>query len=224
MATSKIIGSAFASGAGTNAENIVRFAREHADRIEIPVIICDTPGAAIITKAKEMGIPCEVVPVVRDGHATHQEARIKQEARICEILQGYGVNWVFLAGYMQIVSGAFIERFADPALGISRIVNIHPSMLPSFPGYDSYIRAYNSGIKVAGVSLHFVDEGVDTGLLIGQKAFERYCGDSFEEFRARGMELEYALYREFLTSLIEGSLTIEMIPGTDNRIVCMCGK
>lgn len=224
MANRKIIASAFASGAGSNAENIINFARENPDRLEIPVIICDTPGAAIIEKAKAMGVPCEVVAVTRVGHATHQEARAAQEERIYEILKGHGVEWVLLAGYMQIISGAFIERYADPVLGVSRIANIHPALLPSFPGYDSYIRAYNSGVKVAGVSMHFVDEGVDTGLLIGQKAFERRCGESFDEFRARGLALEHVLYREFLQSLIDDTLTIELIPGTDNRIVCMCGK
>ena len=220
----KIIGSAFASGNGSNAENIIHFARRHPDRIEIPVIICDTPGAGVIERAKALGVPCEVVPVTRDGYSTHQEARAAQEDRIFEILMKYGVDWVFLAGYMQIISSTFIGRFADPVLGVSRIVNIHPALLPSFPGRDSYIRAYNSGVKVAGVSLHFVDEGVDTGLLIGQKAFDRLCDEDFDAFRERGMKLEHALFAEFLQSLIDDSLSIDVIPGTDNRIVCMCGK
>ena len=224
MANNKIIASAFASGNGSNVENILHFAQKNPDRLKIPVIICDTPGAAVIEKAKAMGVPCEVVPVTKDGHASHQEARAAQENRVCEILAKYGVEWVFLAGYMQIVSSGFVGRFADPVLGVSRIVNIPPALLPSFPGRDSYIRAYNSGVKVAGVSLHFVDEGVDTGLLIGQKSFDRLCHESFDEFRARGMELEYALFREFLQSLIDDTLSIEVIPGTENRIVCLCGK
>ncbi len=223
-ANRKIIASAFASGNGSNAENIIRFAQENPGKIEIPVVICDVPGAPVIEKARALGVPCEVAPVVRGEFPTHQEARAAQEEKIWGILQEHGVEWVFLAGYMQIISASFIERFSDPVLGVSRIVNIHPSLLPSFPGRDSYQRAYNSGVKMAGVSLHFVDEGVDTGLLIGQKAFDRRCGESFEEFKARGMELEYALFREFLQNLIDGTMTIEVIPGTDNRIVCLCGK
>lgn len=220
----KIIASAFASGSGSNAENIIRFAQENPEKIEIPVVICDTPGAAVIEKAKALGVPCEVVPVMREENMTHQEVRAAQEDKIYEILVKHGVEWVFLAGYMQIISAEFITRFADPVMGVSRIVNIHPALLPSFPGRDSYIRAYNSGVKVAGVSLHFVDAGVDTGLLIGQKSFERHCHESFDQFRARGMVLEYALFREFLQSLIDGTFSIESIPGTENRIVCLGGK
>jgi phosphoribosylglycinamide formyltransferase-1 len=96
---------------------------------------------------------------------------------------------------MQIQSPAFIAAYPK------RIVNIHPSLLPAFPGRDGYGDAFRANVPVSGVTLHYVDEGIDTGPVIAQKTFERLADDTLETFRARGMEKEYEIYREFIDDL-----------------------
>ncbi|MFH1157719.1 MAG: phosphoribosylglycinamide formyltransferase [Pseudomonadota bacterium] len=195
----KIRGAVLASGSGSNAENIIRFCREHAGKIEIAVVICDRTEAGVIGRAERLGVPCSVIPVVRGvGDA--------QEKKVLDVLSSYAVDWVFLAGYMRIISADFLSRFADPILKVNRVVNIHPSLLPAFPGKDSYRRTYDAGVKESGVTLHFVDAGVDTGPVIAQKKFSRVPGESFEDFRARGLALEYEVYREFLEQLSRGRI------------------
>lgn len=201
----KITAAVFASGSGSNAENILRFALEHPEALSIPLVICNKPGAGVLARAEKLGFPCKVIPVEREGFASFKEARYAQEEKVVALLKAYGVNWAFLAGYMQILGPVFLGYFADPAAGRNRIVNIHPSLLPAFPGKDGYGDAWNAGVEESGVTLHYVDEGVDTGPVIAQKTFPRLPEDSFEDFRARGMELEYQVYREFLATLITGT-------------------
>lgn len=189
--TPDICGAVFASGNGSNAENIIRFAQARSEKISIPLVICNQPGAGVIERAKNLGVPCFVLPCTK---ATKAE----QERAILDILAAHNVSWVFLAGYMQILSAPFLSHFP------SRVVNIHPSLLPAFPGRDSYRRAYDAGVKTSGVTLHFVDEGVDTGPVITQKTFERIPDESFENFRARGLALEYEVYTDFLKELCHG--------------------
>ncbi|HYD19504.1 MAG TPA: phosphoribosylglycinamide formyltransferase [Patescibacteria group bacterium] len=207
----------FASGSGTNAENILRHCKEMPG-IDALLVLTDQPYAGVIERAKKFGTPCEVV--ARQKGATKEE----HENAILATLETSGVEWIFLAGYMRILSPAFLHKFYDEKLGVNRIVNIHPSLLPAFPGMDSYLQAYNAGVKIAGVTLHFVDETVDGGPIILQRAFERIENEEFESFRARGMQLEYEIYAEFLAHLIAGDWHIENIKGSDRRIVCLDRK
>lgn len=213
--TANIIrGAVFASGNGTNAENILRHAEKYPS-LQILLILTDQPYAGVIERAKKFTTACEVVP--RKGGMD----KAAHEAAIIEVLKKHNVDWVFLAGYMRILSPEFLRNFRDEKLGVNRVVNIHPSLLPAFPGADSYLQAYNAGVKIAGVTLHFVDEGVDTGPIILQRAFEREEEESFEAFRARGMQLEYEIYAEFLKYLTDGQVSVSTIPGTDRKIVCL---
>jgi len=193
LAASKdfITAAVLASGNGTNAENILRHARKHADAISIPLVICNKEGAPVIQRVRNLGVPCEVV--VRTG------AKAEQEETIIKLLKKNNVEWLFLAGYMAILSPAFIGAYKG------RIINIHPSLLPQFPGKDGYGDAFRAGVEKSGVTLHYVDEGVDTGPVIAQKTFLRQPDDTLESFRARGMELEYELYREFIDDLARRS-------------------
>lgn len=207
-------GAVFASGNGTNAENILRHAEKYPG-LQVMLILTDQPYAGVIERAKKFTTSCEVVPRKQGmDKAAH-------EAAILETLKKHNVDWIFLAGYMRILSPEFLRNFHDEKLGVNRVVNIHPSLLPAFPGADSYLQAYNAGVKIAGVTLHFVDEGVDTGPIILQRAFEREEEESFDAFRARGMQLEYEIYAEFLQHLTEGELSVVAIPNTDRRIVCL---
>ncbi|MBU6474486.1 MAG: phosphoribosylglycinamide formyltransferase [Alphaproteobacteria bacterium] len=176
-----------ASGGGSNAENILRHARTRAGGVEIPLVICDKAGAPVIGRAEKLGADCKVIE--RTG------TKAEHEAAIIAALEEYGIEWIFLAGYMAILSPAFVALYKN------RIVNIHPSLLPQFPGKDGYGDAFRAGVITSGVTLHYVDAGVDTGPVIAQKTFPREEGDTLETFRARGMQLEYELYREFIDSL-----------------------
>ncbi|MBI1216678.1 MAG: phosphoribosylglycinamide formyltransferase [Alphaproteobacteria bacterium] len=207
----------FASGTGTNAENILRHCAENPG-IEVAVIITDQPYAGVIERAKKFGVPCEVVPR-RKGMD-----KSAHEADIAAAVEKSGATWIFLAGYMRILQPEFLKKFYDADMGVNRIVNIHPSLLPAFPGRDSYLEAYNAGVKISGVTLHFVDDGVDSGPVIIQRAFERRDNESFESFRARGMAVEYDIYREFLSHLAAGDWRVDTVPGTDRKIVCFGGK
>ena len=204
----------FASGNGTNAENILRHCKE-LDGIEAIMVLTDQPYAGVIERAKKFGVTCEVVPrqkgMDKDAH----------EQAIVDVLKREKIDWVFLAGYMRILSPEFLKIFYDEKLGLNRIVNIHPSLLPAFPGMDSYLQAYNAGVKISGVTLHFVDSGIDSGPIILQRAFERDENEEFDNFRNRGMELEYQIYAEFLKHLINGTWRLEKISGTDKKIVCL---
>ena len=200
-----------ASGSGSNAENIIRFAQQNPDKIKIPLIICDQPEAGVIERAKKLNVPCIVIPGTK-------ATRAEQEQKILDTLAAHKVEWVFLAGYMRLISEKFLSTFADADLGVNRIVNIHPSLLPEFPGVDSYRRAYDANVPASGVTLHFVDNGVDTGPIIEQRKFKRLKDESFESFRDRGLALEYSLYTSFLQRLTTGGATrIEITPRIENR-------
>jgi phosphoribosylglycinamide formyltransferase 1 len=211
--TGKIIrGAVFASGSGSNAENILRQAEKYPG-LQILLILTDQPYAGVIERAKKFTTACEIVPR-KSGmdKAAH-------EAAIMDVLKKNKVEWIFLAGYMRILSPEFLREFRDEKMGVNRVVNIHPSLLPAFPGADSYLQAFNAGVKIAGVTLHFVDEGVDTGPIILQRAFEREEEEEFEIFRARGMQLEYEIYSEFLNYLVNDEVSLANIPGSDKKIV-----
>jgi phosphoribosylglycinamide formyltransferase 1 len=145
-----------ASGTGTNLQAILdRVHGRHG--IEVVAVASDKPGAMALDRATDHGIAAEVFP--RDGF----ESREKRDAAISEWLAGLDVDLVVLAGYMQLLSPEFIDRWRD------RIVNVHPALLPAFPGLDAIGQALDAGVEVTGVTVHFVDEGVDTGPPILQR-------------------------------------------------------
>ncbi len=185
----KIIAAVLASGSGSNAENILRHVQTHGGRVEIPLVICNKPEAPIIARAESLSVPCRVIE--RTG------TKKEQETAIIAALDEYHVEWIFLAGFMAILSPDFVAAYDG------RIINIHPSLLPQFPGKDGYGDAFRANVPVSGVTLHYVDAGLDTGPIIAQKTFPRLEADTLETFRARGMQLEYELYREFIDILVQ---------------------
>ncbi|TVQ85229.1 MAG: phosphoribosylglycinamide formyltransferase [Micavibrio sp.] len=190
----KIRAAIFASGKGTNAENLIRHAKDNPD-FEIAAVICDQEGAGVIGRCVALGIPCHVVPFEKN--------RAQHEAAILETLSPHDAEWIFLAGYMRILSPEFLAKFYDDGLGVNRIVNIHPSLLPWFKGRDAYRRAYESRVAESGVTVHFVDEGIDSGPIILQWDFPRQTADTLETFTARGMELEYKAYIKAVARILE---------------------
>lgn len=178
----------FASGAGSNAENIARFCAKYPDEIEISALVCDQPNAGVIERIKKYNIPCHVISKNNGDKKHHEES-------VIHALKPHSIEWVFLAGYMRILSGNFLRHYP-------RVVNIHPSLLPAFQGKDAPRRAFEAGVPFSGATLHYVDEGIDTGTIIAQEKFPRLKHDTLDDFIARGKEVEYRLYRDFLQALI----------------------
>jgi phosphoribosylglycinamide formyltransferase-1 len=146
-----------ASGAGTNLQAILD--RLHGrESVEVVGVASDRPDAPALDRARERGIDVAAFPAVdyRD--------REGRDVAIGDWIEARAVRLVVLAGYMQLLSAGFIRRFAN------RVINVHPALLPSFPGLDAVGQALAHGVKLTGVSVHFVDEGVDTGPIIAQRA------------------------------------------------------
>ncbi len=145
-----------ASGTGTNLQAILDTVHGR-DGVEIVAVASDKPGAPALDRAGDAGIACEVFPA--SGFADREG----RDAALADWLERHEVELVVLAGYMQLLSAALIARFEN------RIVNVHPALLPSFPGLDAIGQALEHGVRVTGVTVHFVDEGVDTGPIILQR-------------------------------------------------------
>ena len=130
------------------------------------------------------------------------------EAALLREMEAYPFDLLVLAGFMRILTPYFIDHVnTDPSQ--PRIMNIHPSLLPSFPGPDGYGDTYRYGCKVGGCTVHFVDYGEDTGRIIGQKAFEITPDDTIDKVREKGLKLEWQLYPECIQLFAEGRLTME---------------
>lgn len=204
----KIAIAIFASGNGSNAENIIHFAAENP-QLFVACVITDQPAAGVVQRCERLQTLCYTVP--------RQHGREDQEQRILTLLAKHRIDWICLAGYMRILSAAILAKFYDPLLEVARVINIHPSLLPAFPGKNAYERAFSAGVEQSGATVHFVDEGVDTGPVILQESFPRYVTDTFEQFKNRGLELEYRLYRSALKLIAEQRIAFKIPPDTDHK-------
>jgi phosphoribosylglycinamide formyltransferase-1 len=147
-----------ASGAGTNLQALLESV--HGQEAEVVAVASDKPDAAALERAREHGVPTRIFP--RDEFAD----RAERDAAIADWLEDCGVRLVVSAGYMQLLSGAFLARFPDA------VINVHPALLPAFPGIAAIAQAVEYGVKVFGVTVHFIDEGVDSGPIILQAALD----------------------------------------------------
>lgn len=171
----------FASGSGSNFEAIVK-AYQRGELNAVPAVcVCDRPGAYVTERARNLDIP------VIAANPGDFESKAAYETFLSEKLQELEVDFICLAGYMRIVGPTLLERFPD------RIINIHPSLLPAFKGAHAIRDAFEYGVKVFGVTIHFVDETLDGGKIISQDAF-RYEGNDIEELEARIHAVEHELY------------------------------
>ena len=190
----KIKMAVMASGTGTNFEVLVNEAK-NLSNAEISLLICDQKNALCIEKAAKFNIPCYVIE--------RGKSKKDFEDEILNVLLSNKIEWVFLAGFMRLLSPGFLKNFYDRDLRINRILNIHPSLLPSFKGLNAYEKAYEYKVKVSGVTVHFVDEGMDTGKILFQKSFKREAYDSFEDFLAKGKKCEWELYKKAILLVTE---------------------
>lgn len=181
----------FASGTGSNYEAIMKAIQQGSLKAQVSLLICDQPNAAVIQKAKHYGT--EVFVFERKNYDTKQTF----EAAIVQTLQSNQIDWVILAGYMRLIG----ETILQPYQG--RIINIHPSLLPSFPGLDAIGQALEAGVKITGVTIHYVDEGMDTGEIIAQEAVKLEENMTKEELQQAIQRTEHELYPRTIQQLIK---------------------
>ena len=179
----------FASGSGSNYEAIVKACCEGLINAEVVLLVCDKPGAKVLERAARYGTECFAFNPKEYG------SREEYEDVIADMLDERGVEYVCLAGYMRIVGRVLLERYEQ------RIVNIHPSLLPSFKGAHAIQDAVDYGVKIFGVTTHFVDETLDGGRIIDQGAVV-YEGSDIEELTTMIHNIEHKLYVKTINKLI----------------------
>ena len=179
----------FASGTGTNFVAIAQACASGVLDARVAVMVCDKPGAPVIERAREFGIPSFVFnPKEYSGKAAY-------EAEIVKLLDAEKIDLVCLAGYMRIVGDTLLQAYEG------RIINIHPSLLPAFKGAHAVEDAVAYGVKVYGITIHFVDESLDGGKIIAQRAFP-YEGSDPAEVHRIGQKIEHELYVETINKLL----------------------
>jgi phosphoribosylglycinamide formyltransferase 1 len=186
-----------ASGRGSNLQAIIDEIEQKRLGAVLAVVISNKAEAQALERARKHGVPA----VFLDPKAT--PGREAYDAVILEHLRKHDVGLVALAGYMKIVTRVLIDAYAH------RIMNIHPSLLPAFPGLAAQQQALDWGAKVSGCTVHFVEEGVDTGPIILQAAVPVLEGDQAESLEARILEQEHRIYPEAIQLFAEGRLAIE---------------
>ena len=200
----------FASGRGSNARSLFALAKKNPDKISVVALVSNRKKAGVIEYAKEFGVPSFVVPVRLS--APKKERRQQHEKEIAAVLDGLSFDYICLAGYMRIFTPQFVARYPHSTWPVSKIINIHPSLLPSFPGTSGYGDALRYGVKYSGVTLHFVDAGVDTGPIIHQRIVERKSQDTFAQFQTRGLHEEHQAYKEMLLALSDERYVVHHSP------------
>ena len=171
-----------ASGSGSNFEAIARAIARGELNAKIEIVIYNNPGAKVAERASRLGIPAQLL-----NHRTFQN-REDLDAAITAALNSCGVEWVIMAGWMRRVTQHLISAFPE------RILNIHPSLLPSFPGIRAVEQALNAGVKIAGCSVHYVELAVDSGPIIMQAAVPVLPDDSVASLQARIQQQEHLVF------------------------------
>ena len=185
------------SGRGSNLQSIIDHIAEGKLNVEVAVVVSDHKEAFALERAAKAGIPTAVVE--RKGCKDKAEFEDKIDAA----LRDKGAEVVVLAGFMRILTGHFISRWEN------KIINIHPALLPSFKGVDAQGQAVDYGVKIAGCTVHFVDEGTDTGPIILQKAVPVYDDDTEETLAARILIEEHKALPEAIQLWADRKLTIK---------------
>jgi phosphoribosylglycinamide formyltransferase 1 len=180
----------FASGAGSNFVAIAAAVRA-AHRHGIEFVLCDVPGAKVMDRAKELGVPAVLMSY--DG-----QARQGVEKKMVRHLERRGVDAVALAGFMKLLTPYFLQAFKGP------VINLHPSLLPRHPGAHAIEESFRSGDRELGISVIRVDEGVDTGPILLQKSFVRKESETLAEAEARIHALEHQWFPRVVLEMLDG--------------------
>jgi len=181
------------SGRGSNMAALIEAARAPGYPAEIVLVISNRPGAGALDTAAAAGIATSVV-----DHKTFA-SKADFEAAVADRIEASGAEFICLAGFMRVLSAAFVERFAG------RILNIHPSLLPSFKGLDTHERALADGVRIHGCSVHIVSADLDAGPIVMQAAVPVIDGDTPDTLAARVLACEHRIYPAALSALASGT-------------------
>ncbi|WP_100012512.1 phosphoribosylglycinamide formyltransferase [Lentibacillus sediminis] len=184
--THKVKAAVFASGSGSNFQAIM----EADTACEIVLLVCDKAGAAVVEKAATHQVP------VLTFNPKDYSSKAEYEQMLQQKLTEAGVEWIFLAGYMRLIGPVLLQTFPE------RIINIHPSLLPAFPGKDAIGQALAAGARQTGVTVHYIDEGIDTGPVIAQATLDVSPADNEATLKQKIQRLEHQLYPQVINQLI----------------------
>lgn len=183
------------SGNGTNMQNLINDCHNGRIPAQALLVLSDNPNAGALARARNYGV--RAVSVDRKSFATKAEF----ETEIMKRLDGDGIDYIVLAGFMRILSAEFVRKYKG------KIINIHPSLLPAFPGAHGIKDAFDAKVKETGVTVHYVDEGVDTGQIILQKKVPVAPEDTLETLETKVHEVEYEIYPEALRKILRREVT-----------------
>ncbi|HEX7675132.1 MAG TPA: formyltransferase family protein [Bdellovibrio sp.] len=186
----------FASGTGSNAESLIVKMKALGGKIEF--VLSDRSDAGVLEKAMRQGVTTYLVEKTAE--------RIDHENEILKLVDRHKIDWVLLAGYMRLISGHLLEELSLRHQGQTQIVNVHPSLLPQYPGAKALERAFADQVSESGVTLHLVDEGMDTGLVLSQQKLTLHQFEAFSDFKMRMHALEHAMYGELLENIVLGKI------------------
>jgi len=185
------------SGNGSNLQSIIDHIEQGSLKAVIKIVISNNPDALGLKRAEKHGVPCVVL---KYGDFKSKE---DFDTKLIQTLKDNGVDLVVLAGFMRIISPAFLKAFTH------KIMNIHPALLPSFPGLHGQKQAIDYGVKFSGCTVHFVDEGVDTGPVIIQSAVPVFDDDTEESLSARILKEEHKIYPRAIQLFADGKIEIK---------------
>jgi phosphoribosylglycinamide formyltransferase-1 len=184
------------SGSGSNLQSILDACAKGRIPARVAAVICNVPGARALARAQEANIPVVVLP-----HGTHAR-REDYDARLVEELRRHEIDLVCLAGFMRIVTPVLLRAFPE------RVLNIHPSLLPAFPGMHAVRQALAAGVRISGCTVHLVDEGTDTGPIVVQAAVPVLDGDTEETLAARILVQEHRAYPRAIGLIASGRIGV----------------
>jgi phosphoribosylglycinamide formyltransferase-1 len=191
------------SGSGSNMEAILTAIAEGRLDAECKIVVSNRPDVLALERAKVAGVKTAVL-----DHKLY-ESRERFDTELVRTLRAEGARWIALAGFMRVLTPVFLDAFAK------RVVNIHPSLLPAFPGVNAQEQAFDYGVKITGCTVHFVDGGVDTGPIIQQSAVPVHETDTAKSLKARILEQEHQIFVEALQQIARGKV---IYPADGRRI------
>jgi phosphoribosylglycinamide formyltransferase-1 len=192
-----------ASGSGSNLQSIIDKIEQGKLSAEIAVVICNNPQAFALERCARHKIPVRLL-----SHKEYPD-RIAFDMKMAEILKAHGVELVVMAGFMRVLSPEFLSEFP------LKVINIHPALLPSFPGLHGQKQAFDYGVKFSGCTVHFADSGVDTGPIIIQAVVPVFDDDTEESMSARILKEEHRIYPQAIQLYAEGKLEVR-----GRKVVC----
>jgi len=187
----------FASGRGTNFDAIAKAVKNSSLKVNLALLVCDKPKAPVLAKAKKAGISLALIE--RKSFNSKKDF----ENKIIQCLKEKKIDLIVLAGFMRVLSPYFVKKYRN------RIINIHPSLLPSFKGEHGIADAFTYGVKVTGVTVHFVDEQMDHGPIILQKEIQINKKDTLTSLEAKIHRVEHKLFPEAIGLFVKDKLKVE---------------